>query len=198
MPKRRRLERRATESSDDDDDDDGDVVVQSNRIYFYCRVTVATCRDLVMKLRSLDHDLRATSGGTCPIYIHIQSDGGDVDAALCVVGTIRELRAAGTVVVSVVEATAASAATLISVCASERHIREHARMRVHQFSTTVWGKKVDLDDEHHNLDQVEKTLVSIYKRHTSMSKREIVRLLKRELDLKPQDCKRRGLVDRVV
>lgn len=196
-----RILKTITESdSDSDDDSDINVRVVKNHIYFWCDVTKKTCLDLSLKLRQCYHAMNEYSmfgDDKIPIYIHINSDGGDADAALGVVDTMNSLMNKGATIVTIVEGSASSAATIISVCGSERRIRPNAYMRIHQFSTAIVGKKSDLDDEHNNLSKFEAIMLRIYKKHTNMTKSQLKKILGREIDLLPKMCIEKGLVDKV-
>lgn len=202
---RRRSKHYRTNRGDSDDDDTEDdepaVRVQGNHIYFWTDVTKTSALDLIGKLRSVDASMKKLSDFGDPrpsVYVHINSQGGDLDAALGVIDTIGKMVADGSNVVSIVEGTAASAATLISVCASDRRMYPNAYMRVHQLSSGIFGKKVDLDDEHANLSKLEEVLLRFYKSHTTMNTRTIKSLMSREIDLSLDECLKRGLVDRVA
>jgi ATP-dependent Clp protease protease subunit len=130
-----------------------------------------------------------------PIYVHINSYGGDVDAALGLIDTMLSLKDRGAKIVTIIEGYAASAATMISIAGTERRMRPNAYMRIHQFRSGYWGKKTDLDDEHTNMEKLEEILVELYRSRTTMGKVQLKKLLSRELDLVPEECIERGLVD---
>ena len=185
--------RRASEPDDPDADPDSpDVAVDRNHVFFWCDCTKKSCLDLVLKLRALD---RAYAQDEVPLFLHINSNGGCVDAALGAVPGITGLTSR---VVSVVEGYAASAATLLSVVCDERRINRTAYLRIHQFRAGFWGKKDELDDEHANMAKLDAIITDIYKRHTSMTRKQIRRLLAREIDLHPDEAVKRGLADAVV
>ena len=82
--KRRRLN--STDSDSDSDNEDEKIQrADNNHLYFWCDVTKKTCLTLSMQLTSAFQKLRnlAYPGDEIPpLYIHINSYGGDVDAAL--------------------------------------------------------------------------------------------------------------------
>ena len=132
-----------------------------------------------------------------PIYIHINSYGGEVDAALGLIDHIFSLKKRGAKIISIIEGYAASAATMISIAGTERRIRPNAYMRIHQLRSGMWGKKTELDDEHKNLEKLESILLNLYKENTKMKKKQLKKLLKRELDLVPSECIDMGLIDSI-
>ena len=179
--------------SDDNAEKNNPVVASSscmvaNRIHFWCDVTKQSALELIRKLtqaHTATQQLVDFGDQAPPIYLFINSNGGDLEAALGVIDTIHSVRRAGGIVISTVQGTAASAATLISTAASTRRITQHATMRVHQLSSGVFGKKGEIDDEHSNLSQLETLIYNIYKRQTQMTLKEIRKLMQRELDLMP-------------
>lgn len=205
MKRRRKLKTRKryavdSDSDSDDSDDDAEIQVFKNHIYFWCGVTKKTSLELTLKLNKLYNEMSSYSlnGDDCvPIYIHINSLGGDVDAALGVIDTMESLKQSGAHLITIIEGKVASAATLISVAGSERRIRPNAFMRIHNFSTTLWGKKNELDDEHGNLEKLEDILISFYKKHTNMNKQQLKKIMSREIDLVVHECCEKGLVDSI-
>lgn len=200
--KSKRHRRRIAESSDSDDSDDDnlDIKVVRNHIYFWCEVTKKSCLELSLKLSDVFNDMKLlhlTGDEITPIYLHINSNGGDGDAAIAVVDHMKSLIRQGANIVTIVEGNASSAASIISVCGSERRIRPNAYIRIHEFTTGIFGKKSELDDEHGNLSKFEDNMINIYKQNTSMNKTQLKKILSREIDLQPAECIQHGLVDSI-
>ena len=201
--KGRRHKRRAYDSSDnssDSDDDEEDIRVVQNHIYFWCDVTKKTALDLTLKLTEVYNKMRSLTlfGDTItPVYIHINSYGGDLDAALGVVDTMESLKLDGANIITIIEGNAASAATLISVVGNERRIRPNAYMRIHNFSTGICGKKNELDEEYANLEKLEKIRVDLYMKHSNMEQTDLEKQMAGEIDMTPYECIEKGLVDSI-
>ena len=200
MKKHGRAKRRSAGDSDSSDSemDDTEIRVFKNHIYFWSSVTKKTALDLTLKLQQLYNEVSAYSlngDEPTPIYVHINSYGGDTDAALGVIDTMSSLKEHGAFIITIIEGNCSSAATLISVAGSERRMRPNAYMRIHQFTTGIWGKKQDLDDEHKNLDKLENILLDFYRKHTNLNKTQLKKLLSREIDLTISECIEHGLVD---
>tara|TARA_B110000483_G_C17990122_1_gene463176 strand:+ start:120 stop:794 length:675 start_codon:yes stop_codon:yes gene_type:complete len=175
------------------------VVVRDNHIYFYCTVTkknivrlITSLRDVSKKLQYIRSDLGAEN---LKIYLHINSNGGSVFAALAAIDTIIS---SPIPIVSIVEGGAASAATLISVVCQERKVTPNSFMLVHQLSSGFWGKMEEIKDEFINLKKLMRTLTKIYKKHTKIDDSEettLKSLLKRDLWLSSKECLKYGMVD---
>ena len=186
--------------SDSDSDDDVDIRVSKNHIYFWCDVTKKTALDLTLKMNEVYNDVRTfTMNGDepVPIYIHLNSYGGDTDAALGVIDTMESLKKNGATIITIIEGNVSSAATLISVAGTERRMRPNAYMRIHQVSTGICGKKSEIDDEHGNLGKLEEILINFYKNKTKMTKQQLKKILSREIDMVADECYERGLIDHI-
>jgi ATP-dependent Clp protease protease subunit len=197
----RRHHRRAHDSSESSDsDDEEDIRVVQNHIYFWCDVTKKSALDLTLKLNEVYNKMRSLTlvgDPITPVYIHINSYGGDLDAALGVVDTMESLKVDGAKIVTIIEGNAASAATLISVVGNDRRIRPNAYMRIHNFSTGISGKKNELDEEYANLDKLEKIMVRVYKKHSNMNQTELKKQMASEIDMTAEEAISKGLVDSI-
>jgi ATP-dependent protease ClpP protease subunit len=119
-----------------------------NHIYFYCEVNNKTCLLLNKKIKelntillkqSIDHDIEPVN-----IYLHINSGGGSLFAAFSTIDTIINSQIP---IVSIIEGSGASAATLISIVCHERFITENSYMLIHQLSSFNKGKYDEMKDE---------------------------------------------------
>ena len=174
------------------------VSIRDNHIYFYGSVTTKNAvklntalKDITRKLLNMQNEY---SVDNLKIYLHINSFGGSVFAGLSIIDTII---GNAVPVVSIVEGSAASAATLISVVCSERIIRPNSFMLIHQISSGFWGKMEEIKDEVINLKKLTKKLKGIYRQHTTIEKDSLKSLLKRDLWLDSSECLKHGLVDKV-
>ena len=174
------------------------VSVRDNHIYFYGNVTTKNAvrlntaiKDITKKLINVRTDYGVDN---LKIHLHINSFGGSVFAGLSVIDTILSNEVP---IVSIIEGSAASAATLISVVCSERIIKPNSFMLIHQLSSGFWGKMEEIKDEFINLKKLMKKLKGIYKEHTSIKKDDLKDLLKRDLWLDSDEALKYGLVDRI-
>ena len=140
----------------------GRIKKVDNHIYFYADVDQSNILQLNLSLKELEKEILSYSSKfnsePAKIYLHINSPGGDLYSALSAVDTILNLKVK---VVSIIEGFAASAATIISVVASERIIQKHAYMLIHQLSSGFWGKYQEFEDEAKNLDRLMKMIKQI-------------------------------------
>ena len=180
------------------------ITIRDNHIYFYGDVTTSNClklntgiRDINKKLKNVRDNYDMTH---LRIYLHINSYGGSVFAALSTIDTIINSEVP---IISIVEGCAASAATLISVVCQEREIMPYSFMLIHQISSGFWGKFEEIKDELLNLKKLTKTIKKIYKRYSNLRNKtsddtlSLNDILKRDIWWDSSDCLEFGLVDRI-
>ena len=147
-----------------------------------------------MKLKKLLNRYKEHSFHQEYIYLHINSFGGSVFAAFAIIEQNRHLKVP---VVSIIEGSAASAATMISVVCDYRYIYKTSYMLIHQLSSSTWGKMSQLEDEMENLNELMKSIRLIYKNYTSIPEGEINEILKGYLWWNADLCFEKGLVDEI-
>jgi ATP-dependent Clp endopeptidase proteolytic subunit ClpP len=174
------------------------VEIYKNHIYFYCGVTKKTCLKLNNELRKLEYNILNNGQNILNkdkfIYIHINSFGGSVFAALSTIDTIQSLRVP---IVSIIEGSAASAATMISICCNYRIILPNSLMLIHQLSSSTWGKMNELEDEMKNLKKLMKMITELYKKYTKLKPNKLDEILKHDIWWDSKECLKVGLVDEI-
>ena len=183
--------KKKNDDDDDDDDDESKVKVCKNHIYFYADVAPKA----ILKLNQAIDALNEPGKMYSEIFIHINSYGGYVYDAL---STVDRIIASETPVTTIIEGIAASAATMISICADHRQIRPNSVMLIHQLRGGTYGKKCDFDDEYNNLNKLEKRLTKLYLEHTTLSKKKLKEMMSKELEYEPTECEKLGLVDEIL
>lgn len=188
-----------TPKMDDLDDVFNDVEAVDNRIYFYSEVNRESILSLNKSLKEADHTVAVNSlkwsSSPFPIYLHINSFGGDLLAGVAAVDYIRRTNAP---VYTVIDGCAASAATLISIVGKKRLINKHSYMLIHQLSTWFGGTYEHIKDEKENTDKFMKMIYRLYEEHTKIPKKELKQILKRDIWFDAKTCLRYGLVDEIL
>ena len=192
-PRKKVVKKGKADSSSAMDTVEGD----DNIIYFYSGVTAKENFKLNNKISHLDREMQmvAVKLGMQvppPLHLHINSYGGSVFAAF---GTIDYIMSSKTPVYTYVDACAASAGTIMSVCGSQRYMGEHAYMLVHQLSSTHWGKFEELKDDMINSENLMERIKEIYNEKTKIPKTKMDEILKHDLWWDAKTCLRYGLVD---
>lgn len=131
---------------------------------------------------------------TIPIYLHINSNGGEIFEAFNAIDTIQACKVP---IYTILEGATASAGTLMSVVGTKRYIRSSAYMLIHQLSSTCWGKMSEIEDEFKNLKELMDRIKDIYKKYSKIPKKELTDLLKHDLWLNSEKSLKYGLVDEI-
>lgn len=187
------------EEIEDEEADDELIECINNNIYFYNEITTYSCFKLRIILKKLiDKQLIYSIQNSCdiiPINLHINSQGGDITAALCIVDTIINSKVP---INTIIEGEAASAATIISVVGHKRFINPNAHMLIHQIRAGFWGKIDECKDEMKNIKKYSKIIKKIYKEYTTLSDDKIDNFLKKDIYWGSRLCLKYGLVDEIM
>jgi ATP-dependent protease ClpP protease subunit len=183
----------------EDNDDESSVETSGCRIYFYSEVSKSSVLELNKQLRELaikQLNIANTQEIDVPaIRLHINSPGGSLLDGFAAVDYIRRSRAP---VYSIIDGSAASAATLMSVVAHKRYINKHGYMLIHQLSGAIWGRYEDMVDDFKNSTAFMETIYGIYKQHTKIPEKTIKEILKKDLWFDAKTCLKYGLVDEIL
>ena len=163
-------------------DRDVNITSHDNHIYYYASVTKKSALELNTEIRKMTRSLMRYSSdfntNPPPIYLHINSFGGSVFAALSVIDTIQYNPIP---IYTIIEGAAASAATMISVHGKKRYITKSGHMLIHQLSSGFWGKMAEFEDEVKNLENLMKVIKKIYKKKTDVPEEKLDEILKHDL-----------------
>lgn len=177
---------------------DKKVTRDINHIYFHSEVDRDSIFDLCALINESEEENLFTSYkmrvDPIPIYLHINSYGGSIFAAFAAIDCMNACKVP---VYTIIEGAVASAGTLISVFGKKRYIRPHAYMLIHQLSSGFWGKMSEIDDEHKNLVELTERILTIYREHTKIPKKELQELLRHDLWLNTAKALKYGLVDEI-
>ena len=189
----------AKPTADEDDNDNNEVQEINNSIFFYTDVTKQSVLNLNQKLKKLGTDLSVTGVlldiPTPELKLHINSSGGSLLDGFAAVDYVRGCKAP---VHSIIEGSAASAATLISVAAPKRSITKHSFMLIHQLSGGMWGKFESMKDDMQNCNLFMDKINEIYMQYTKIPKNVLKDILKRDIYMDAKTCLKYGLVDKII
>lgn len=179
------------------------VETVNNHVYFYSGVNTDRTLALVKAIRELDASLRneritraiPDDYPQTPIWLHVQSYGGDLHAGL---GIADQLRGFETPLYSVVEGACCSAATLISMACTKRYILPRSFMLIHQFSSLAWGTYEQLKDELALQDMMMAQLTDFYVQRSKLTAKRVKEMLQHDTWCSAQQALEYGLVDEIV
>ena len=171
------------------------VSSNDNHIYFYSEVNQKSIEQLIKAIREQNCTLGAIAlryDIQPKIYLHINSEGGEIYSAFAAVDSIRNSKIP---IVTIVEGCAASAATLLSVAGSERRMLKHSHMLIHQLRSGFWGKMSDIEEELGNLNKLMHMIKGFYSDNTKMNKKQLSGVLKHDEIWDSEKCLKTGLID---
>ena len=181
-----------SDDREDDGDADGGVRQIRDKVYFHCEVTRKNVMLLLSCLDKAKRYVRTHSPRKGKIQLFIHSEGGDAYAGL---SAMSHVATSSVPVVCVADGFVASAATFILLAAEERYALKHSYILMHQLSTSFWGKYSDLEDELQNAARLMQTIAEIYETKTSLKRKTIEKILKKELNFGVGQCLKNGIVD---
>ena len=193
--KRFRLE----EDIEDEGKVEQNIRVEDNNVYFFGPVNMSNMLELSLCIDSLTKQLQmfgiSFNVEAPPINIYINSEGGEVHAALSV---FDKIKTNAVHVNTIITGNASSAATIISMAGHTRKITENSYMLIHNISSSFWGKMHEFEDEMKNMAKLTKNLKEIYKSYSSITKKQLDDLLKKDLLMDAKTCLRLGFVDEII
>jgi ATP-dependent protease ClpP protease subunit len=192
------------------DDDDGEpmtlplmlpnmgttVYSQFNHVYFNDDITYSSAFTLNKELRAVETKLKTTAAALGidpqPIYLHVTTHGGGIHAAFSIVDCINQLQLP---VYTIADGFVASAGTLITLAGKKRYITQNAYMLIHEIRSGVWGKMTSIDEEYLNLKKVMDHIVGYYMKKTNFTKKELEKILSKDIIWNADECIEKGLVE---
>lgn len=174
-----------------------------NHVYFYAHVDADRTLAMLKTIREIDTKLRnerisrnlPSDVVQTPIWLHIQSGGGGLWAALAAADQLAQIT---TPIYSIVEGLCASGATLISCACEKRYILPNAFMMIHQLSSVFWGTYEEFKDQIVLLDMAMDRLVAFYTSRTNIEEKKIRDLLQRDSWFDAKQSVELGLVDEIL
>jgi len=179
-------------------EEESSVESSGNKIFFYSEVNRNSVLSLNKQLLEISNKLiNAANVYDMPVphvKLHINSGGGSLLDGFAAVDYISRCKAP---VHSIIDGSAASAATLMSVVAAKRSMHRHSFMLIHQLSGGAWGKYEDMVDDFKNSTLFMDTINQIYLEHTKIPSKTLKEMLKRDLWFDANTCLKYGLVDEI-
>jgi len=211
-PKKNHPRKKKLHDEEDDEFYEDDISIKDeddytiNEYFLYNDVSIKSVSGLLKfiknaekrwKLFLLDTSDILEKGKPKPLKIFINSNGGDIFAAIPVIDAIMNCTIP---IHTYVEGMAASAASLISVVGHKRFITKNSFMLIHELRTGVEGTYSNIIDEKENCDKLMGTIRNIYNEKTEGKlKKEIMeKILKRDLILTSEECLNYGLIDEII
>ena len=180
------------------------ISVLGDHIWFYGSIEERSALHLNRTLLELSMRQAPTAfssmqeiGTPAPIWLHINSHGGEVFSSFAIADTIERISSI-TPVVTVVEGCAASGATFMSTAGSKRLMRKNAYMLVHEMRGAVWGKYTEMKEDMISNDAIMKTIKDWYIAKTKLSAKDIDQILSKDVWWNAKQCLKYGLIDQII
>ena len=186
--------------NEESDNSVSSVISNDTRIYFYSDISDDRILQLTQQLRDIDEELQYErivrgTNSKVPIWLHINSQGGDVFPALAAVDLIAQLHSP---VYSVVEGVAASSATLLSVACTKRFIRPNSFMLIHEITSAFFGKHAEFIDQLRMQEMLVDKFMNFYASKTKLTIEDLKDKWKRDFWMDAQQALEYGFVDSVL
>ena len=196
-----KLSKKQKKENNDNDDggNESSIKVVDNHIWFNASVCNESIQSLIHTIHTKNNELKKIKNKftnfvitSKPIFLHINSYGGDLFEAMAGIDAIIN---SDIPIYTIVEGTAASAATLLSMVGERRFITRHSYMLIHQLSSGMWGTMEELEDDQKNNKALMERLYELYTGYTNLSKSQLKKILKKDIWWDSSKCVEVGLVD---
>lgn len=130
------------------------------------------------------------------ITIWINSPGGCVHDGFAIIDTMNKIKSN---VTTIINGSACSMAANISINGNKRFITKHSVWMAHDMSGGIWGDyATKVLDRSKFIKILQKQLLDNLSKNTKLTKKELEKSKNGELWLTPRQCKRKGIVDKVI
>ena len=185
--------------NDDDKNKASTIDTSSNHIYFYSGVECETILDLKKAIMEVTIDQKKMQidfpSYTPEIFLHINSGGGYVTDGLNAMDFIANNSIP---ITTIIEGHSASAATFLSMSGSHRLIQKNSLMLFHRMRGGFWGTHSEFEDEAENWALMEKKIVEFYLKHSKITKKELLEMMKHEKYIDADQALKYGFVDAII
>ena len=132
-----------------------------------------------------------------PIYLYINSSGGNVTSGLAIYDTIQYVKPEVSTI-CIGQAVSMAAVLLASGATGKRYALPHSRVMIHQVLGGVQGQASDIEIHAKEIVRVKKQLNSILEKHTGQTLEKIISDTDRDFFMTAQDSIDYGIVDAIV
>lgn len=172
---------------------------EGNHIYFNCCVDDSSIGELIKIINEKNFEFKLIRSHELvkdiepnPVYLHINSDGGEIFPALWAVDVIKSSLVP---IYTIVNGRTASAGTIMSIVGARRFMTKHSYMLIHQLRSGVVGKYNDIKQEYQNCNLLMENIVQIYTTHSKITQEEATKMLDHDQYWNFKTCLEHGLVD---
>ncbi len=167
-----------------------DQILLKNRLLFLSDTIDSTlARNLNKELLALDKLAES------PIYIWINSRGGEVTSGFSIVDTMKVVKSP---IVTIVAGCACSMAGIVSINGDVRLMTENSIWMSHDMTAGDYDYATKLIERVEYYKKLQKQLFENIRKNTNLTEAEIQKAINEELWLSATDCKNKKVVDNVL
>lgn len=130
--------------------------------------------------RAFVEDLAQLPASVNTLRVHINSPGGDVQAAVNIANALREQQAKGRTVETIVDGIAASAASIIMMAGSKVHMADNALVMIHNPWNIAMGNAAEMRKNADVLDAIRAQIIATYQWHSPLTPEALASLMDAE------------------
>ena len=130
-----------------------------------------------------------------PIYLEINSPGGDVSCGFSIINAIEQSKAP---VHTIISGQCCSMAALVSVVGKQRYIYYNSYWMNHPLSEGQADYLQFIKDRTKFLIHLDKVTDDILKKYTRLTKADLRKISTGELWLAAEECLKKGIVDKII
>jgi ATP-dependent Clp protease protease subunit len=166
------------------------ILNKSRRILLYADIDDVSACVINSKMRGMDLE------SNDPIYLEINSGGGDIPSGLSIIDTINALNSP---VITIVSGMAASMAFTIAICGKKRWAYKSAWFMQHPVSSMIGEEYAKfIKDQIGFLGRIERQLDDIISKNTALTSEQKIRYQNGELWLSAKQAKKFGVIDKII
>jgi len=177
----------------------------NNHIYFTCGMSVLTINMLQRLIEEINEEFKILNNISQlvqplepkPIYLHINSTGGDMLEAFKIFDFIRRNPIP---IYTVCDGMSASAGSLMLLAGARRFITENSYVLIHQIRITSPNQLTfdQASDEHANSKESMRRMTEMYRKYTKLNKKQIESALKHDILWDSKTCIKYGIADEIL
>jgi ATP-dependent Clp protease protease subunit len=175
--------------SSDRDEEQLVELCAGNHILFYADVVPKTVAQLRKILLELERNKKQTT-----VILHIHSDGGDAYSGFA---SFDIIKTCSLNVITLVEGTCSSAATLMSLAGTKRYMMPNGTYMIHQLSSDFSGTFEELRVDFENSTSIMNRCIKLYQQYSTMTEARLIEDLKTDREMHAKETMACGFIDAI-
>jgi ATP-dependent protease ClpP protease subunit len=178
---------------------ENEIKVDGNKVYFHKEVSRDSILQLISTLKQTIKKVKNTSEyigvqEPVPIYLFVNSGGGDYFAGMSGYDHIRSLNYP---IYTVIDGMTASAGTFITLAGTKRYMLKNSWVLIHQIKTWFQGYYTfeETKDDMANTSNFMKSLNDLYLNNTKITKKKLDTFFKHDLYIGSSEALELGVID---